>query len=162
MNEAELLQQLADRHLTLGSCESVTGGLFGANICQVPGASNVYLGGLITYTAKEKANLAGVNPKIIEEHGVVSAEVASAMAIEAKRKLGVDICVSCTGNAGPTQEEGEAGVGTVYLGLCYNGYVYTVPLRAAVAQAMVTFVGSLFAEQNLQSPSNLASIASDK
>ena len=55
MNEAELLQQLADRHLTLGSCESVTGGLFGANICQVPGASNVYLGGLITYTAKEKA-----------------------------------------------------------------------------------------------------------
>ena len=171
MNEAELLRQLADRHLTLGSCESVTGGLFGANICQVPGASNVYLGGLITYTAKEKTNLAGVNPKIIEEHGVVSAEVASAMAIEAKRKLGVDICVSCTGNAGPTQEEGEAGVGTVYLGLCYNGYVYTVPLslsgernqiRAAVAQAMVAFVGSLFAEQNLQSPSNLASIASDK
>ena len=48
MNEAELLQQLADRHLTLGSCESVTGGLFGANICQVPGASNVYLGGLIS------------------------------------------------------------------------------------------------------------------
>ena len=170
MNEHRLLQTLADRGLTIGSVESITAGLFASNLASIPGASAVLKGALVTYVAEEKIALSGVRKSTIDHYGVVSPEVAAEMAIGGKRKLGVDMCISCTGNAGPTQEEGEAGVGTVYLGLCYNGYVYTVPLslsgerneiRAAVAQAMVAFVGSLFAEQNLQSPSNLASIASN-
>ena len=148
----ELLVALGKRGLTLGSVESLTAGLFGATVCEIPGASAVYRGGLITYSPTLKTALAHVNPETIERHGVVCAEVAKEMAIGGQKALGVDICVSCTGNAGPTAEEGEAPVGRVYLGLCFKGSVWTIPLdfkgdrnevRKKAVSSMVSFVSSL-------------------
>ena len=150
---ASLLQLLADKHLTLGSVESLTGGLFGATVCGIPGASSVYKGGLITYTAEEKEALANVDPQLIQKYGVVSSQVASAMAIGGSKALHVDVCISCTGNAGPTTEKGGEPVGRVYLGLCYQGSVWSIPLnlegerneiREKTVISMTSFIASLF------------------
>lgn len=149
----ELLRALAAKGLTLGSVESLTAGLFGAIAAETPGASNVYRGGLITYSAETKTKLAFVPSQLIEDHGVVSAEVAASMAVGGQKALGVDVCLSCTGNAGPTAEKGSAPVGQVYLGLAYGGNVWTIPLnyegernfiRRKTADAMGLFGLSVF------------------
>ena len=151
----EILQNLADRGLTLGSAESLTGGLFGAKVCEIPGASNVYKGGVIAYTPEVKSAVLGIKPSTITNNGVVSAIVAKEMAEGGAKALGVDICVSCTGNAGPTAQEGEAPVGRVYLGLSYQDNTWTIPLnlngsrneiRQATVDAMFAFINSLFVE----------------
>ncbi len=149
----ELLQRLADRNLKLGSVESLTAGLFGSTVCEVPGASMVYRGGLITYDPALKVSLANVSAKDIDEEGVVSAKVATEMAEGGRKALGCDVCVSCTGNAGPDVQKGGQPVGTVFLGLAYQGNVWTVPLhlqgtrneiRKATVDAMIAFAASLF------------------
>ena len=149
----ELLQGLADRSLKLGSVESLTAGLFGSTVCEVPGASMVYVGGLITYDPKLKVSLANVSEESIEKEGVVSAKVAVEMAEGGRKALGCDVCVSCTGNAGPDVQKGGQPVGTVFLGLAYQGNVWTVPLhlsgtrneiRKATVEAMIALAASLF------------------
>lgn len=126
----EVVEALTKLNLTLGSCESMTAGLFGATICEIPGASKVYRGGLITYDPQEKVSLADVEPETIEKYGVVSTEVATEMARGAGEVLGVDICVSVTGNAGPSAQEG-AEVGDVAIGLYYKGEVSSYMLNFA-------------------------------
>ena len=159
MTAPDLLALLKTNHLTIGSVESLTGGLFASTLCEIPGASEAFVGGLVTYTAKEKVALAHVDPYLIERKGVVSADVATAMASGGKAALGVDICVSCTGNAGPSEEKGGAGVGTVYLGLAYKNVVYCAPLhlqgernqiRKQTVETMIDFVGSLFAKVEIK------------
>lgn len=109
----KVVELLTEKGLTLGSVESLTGGLFSSTICGIPGASKTFKGGLVTYAASEKVALLGIDPKIIENHGVVSQEIAKEMATKGQQKLDVDVCVSFTGNAGPTREPGEAPVGRV-------------------------------------------------
>jgi len=129
MNAEEVLLTFKKRKLTLGSVESVTAGLFGSSICSIPGASEVYLGGLITYDPKEKINLAKVDPQTIASHSVVSPEVAKEMAIGGRKVLGVDVCVSATGSAGPTVCPGGAEVGTIYLAIADKTQVKVIPLH---------------------------------
>ena len=151
----EMLQALADRGLTLGSAESLTGGLFGAKACEIGGASNVYKGGIIAYSPEVKSALLGIRPSTIRNNGIVSAVVASEMAEGGAKALGVDICVSCTGNAGPCVQEGGEPVGRVFVGVYYEGNTWTIPLqlngdrnaiRAQTVDAMVGLVLSLFPE----------------
>jgi PncC family amidohydrolase len=123
----ELLAELTKQGLTLGSVESLTAGLFGARFCEVPGASKAYLGGLITYDPKEKIALAHVPAKTIAQYGVVSTEVAKAMAEGGSRALQVDLCVAVTGNAGPTTCPGYAKVGDVDIGIAFKNRTYTFP-----------------------------------
>lgn len=123
----ELLAELTEQGLTLGSVESLTAGLFGARFCEVPGASKAYLGGLITYDPKEKIALAHVPAKTIAQYGVVSTEVAKAMAEGGSRALQVDLCVAVTGNAGPTTCPGYAKVGDVDIGIAFKNRTYTFP-----------------------------------
>lgn len=111
------LEALKKRNLTLGAVESLTGGLFSASLCAIPGASKVFYGSLVTYHEKEKCALVGVPPKLIERFGVVSQNVANAMARGGREKLGVDVCVSFTGNAGPSAEPGGAPVGRVNMAI---------------------------------------------
>ncbi|MBO4540929.1 MAG: CDP-diacylglycerol--glycerol-3-phosphate 3-phosphatidyltransferase [Bacilli bacterium] len=113
----ELIAFCKEHGLTLGSVESMTAGAFGAEIASIPGASSVYRGGIITYSADIKVKLAGVEKALIEEKGVVSEEVAKSMASGGHEALEADIVISVTGNAGPTAEEGQAGVGEVYFGV---------------------------------------------
>ncbi|OPZ36640.1 MAG: putative competence-damage inducible protein [Tenericutes bacterium ADurb.BinA155] len=123
----ELLAELTEQGFTLGSVESLTAGLFGARFCEVPGASKAYLGGLITYDPKEKIALAHVPAKTIAQYGVVSTEVAKAMAEGGSRALQVDLCVAVTGNAGPTTCPGYAKVGDVDIGIAFKNRTYTFP-----------------------------------
>ena len=163
-NAYDMLQALASKGLTLGCVESLTGGMFAARVCSVPGASNVFKGGLVTYSAELKTKLAFVKPELIKQYGVVSEEVALAMASGGAKALDVDIVVSCTGNAGPTAQEGEAPVGRVCLGLYYNGYAWSLPLqltgerdqiREYVVESMINLVNSLFTEhKNIQIQEN--------
>ena len=101
---------------TLGSVESFTGGLFAETITGVPGASHFYKGGLVTYASEEKNRLLGISYDTIDQYGVVSQEVAAAMASNAQKLLNVDYCVSFTGNAGPTAMENKP-VGLVFIGV---------------------------------------------
>lgn len=110
---ARLVSALAGRGMTVTTCESLTGGLVGATITQVPGASAVYRGGLITYASDLKTSLAGVDPAWIAEHGVINPETALAMARGCARTCGALMGLACTGVAGPDPQDG-APVGTVF------------------------------------------------
>ena len=118
MSDAErLLAALGERNLTLGSVESLTGGLFSASICSVPGASKIFMGSLVTYAAWEKTSLLGISKSLLDLKGVVSNKVASEMASRGKEKLQVDVCISFTGNAGPGVEPGGQPVGSVFIAI---------------------------------------------
>lgn len=113
----ELVKKLKEKNLTIGSIESMTGGLFASTITSVPGASKVFKGSVVSYSPLIKENVVGVKKETISKYGVVSKEVAYEMADKGRKLLDVDICVSVTGNAGPTAEPGEEGVGSVYFGI---------------------------------------------
>ena len=112
----DVLNRLAGK--TLATAESCTGGGIGAALTTVPGSSAVYKGGIISYTNWVKANILGVDEAILETFGAVSAPVAEAMAVGARKALQADIAVSVTGLAGPGGDEFGNPVGTVCIGFC--------------------------------------------
>lgn len=115
-----VLLLLGKKSFSLGSVESLTGGLFASSICSVPGASKVFKGAIVSYANEVKENLVGVNPLTIEKNGVVSEEVAVEMARGGLERIGVDCAVSFTGNAGPTAEAGDAPIGRVYMAIAFK------------------------------------------
>lgn len=104
------------RGKTLATAESCTGGGIGAALTAVPGSSAVYKGGIISYTNWVKHNLLGVDQKLLDTLGAVSAPVAEAMAVGARKALQADIAVSVTGLAGPGGDEFGNPVGLVFIG----------------------------------------------
>ena len=112
-----LVNLLKEKELTIGSIESLTGGLFASEITSVPGASKVYKGSIVTYATSEKINLLHIDKDLIDKYGVVSKEVAYEMASKGRKVLDTDLCVSFTGNAGPTCEPGGQPVGKVFIGI---------------------------------------------
>ncbi|WP_420593389.1 competence/damage-inducible protein A [Robiginitalea biformata] len=111
--EATLAKLFTARGATLATAESCTGGAIAAQLTAVPGASNFFLGSVVSYATGVKKDVLGVDPGLIEAHSVVSPEVAGAMAEGARKLLGADIAVATTGNAGPAKGESDAAVGTV-------------------------------------------------
>ena len=103
---------------TIVTAESCTGGGIGAALTAVPGSSEVYKGGIISYTNWVKKNLLHVDGVLLEKYGAVSAEVAKAMAEGARTALSADIAVSVTGLAGPGGDDFGHPVGMVYIGYC--------------------------------------------
>ena len=101
---------------TLATAESCTGGGIGDALTAVPGASNVYKGGIISYCNEVKHKLLKVPQEMLDAYGAVSAPVAEKMALGAKNVLETDIAVSVTGLAGPSADEFGNPVGTVYIG----------------------------------------------
>lgn len=116
------------RGLTVATCESLTGGMICSTMVDVPGASSVVRGGLITYQTDTKTLLAGVDAALIEAKGVVSGEVAEAMAEGVRTRLHVDIAVSATGMASPG-EVGDPPAGTVFVGVASAKGVRAIPLK---------------------------------
>jgi nicotinamide-nucleotide amidase len=112
---------LRKRGATLAVAESCTGGLLGERVTSVPGSSEYFLGGFITYTNRMKSDWLGVPENIIEEHGAVSSETAEAMAGGARRRSGATYALSITGVAGPDGGTVKSPVGTVYVGLADAG-----------------------------------------
>ena len=101
--------------LTLATAESCTGGLVSARLTDVPGSSDVFLGGIVSYSNEAKMRQLGVSPEVLERHGAVSAEAAEAMAEGARTALGADAVVSVTGIAGPDGGTPEKPVGLVFI-----------------------------------------------
>ncbi|MDP2775791.1 MAG: CinA family protein [Nocardioides sp.] len=99
---------------TISTAESLTGGRLAALLTAAPGASRSYLGGVVSYATDVKTGLLGVPAQVVEEHGVVSAACARAMAEAARTLIGSTYAVSTTGVAGPDPQEGKPP-GTVYV-----------------------------------------------
>jgi nicotinamide-nucleotide amidase len=112
-----LVSELRRRGVTVASAESLTGGLLGAAITAVPGASAVYRGGVVAYATDLKHRLLGVDAALLARVGAVHPDVARSMAEGVRDRLGADYGVAVTGVAGPEPQDGSAP-GTVWLGLC--------------------------------------------
>ena len=106
--------------ISLASAESLTGGRFVASLVDVPGASAVVRGGLVTYATDLKASLAGVDADHLEETGPIDPVVAAQMAVGTAVQCVADIGISCTGVAGPDPQDGKP-VGLVYTAIAFGG-----------------------------------------
>ncbi len=125
MDEAiEVISLLTEQGKSLVTAESCTGGLLGALLTEVPGASKVYLGGIISYAYELKEQCLGVDRDLLEEKGAICPEVAAQMAQGARERLGADYALSVTGNAGPGADPMNPNVGEIYLACaCKDGMV---------------------------------------
>jgi nicotinamide-nucleotide amidase len=122
--ESVVIGLLLERGLTLGVAESLTGGLVGARIAEVPGSSEVFRGSVVSYATEVKRTVLGVTAE-----KVVSAQCAAQMADGARRALGADIGIAVTGVAGPAEQDGEP-VGSVWFGVAVGeGPAETVHTR---------------------------------
>ena len=110
-------QLLLEKGLTLGVAESCTGGLMAKRLTDVPGASKVFKGGIVSYTNEVKAGVLGVPQELLDQYGAVSSQVAQAMAEGARRVLGCDIALSSTGVAGPDRDDRGNEVGTMFVAI---------------------------------------------
>lgn len=122
---AVLLDEARSRGLQLAVAESCTGGLLGARLTDIPGSSDVFVGGVIAYDNAVKVQLLGVPEPLLAEHGAVSEPVVRAMAEGAVRRFDVEAALAVTGVAGPGGGSAEKPVGTVWLGCALEGSVET-------------------------------------
>ncbi|HEX3927447.1 MAG TPA: competence/damage-inducible protein A [Gemmatimonadales bacterium] len=120
-----VLERLRQGAHHLAVAESCTGGMLGARLTDIAGASDVFLGGAISYANAVKIDLLDVPAAVIAEHGAVSAESASAMVQGVASRLGADVAVAITGIAGPGGGTPEKPVGTVWFAFLVHGRVET-------------------------------------
>jgi nicotinamide-nucleotide amidase len=113
---ATLQAELLRRSAMLATAESLTGGRLGDVLSAAPGASDTYLGGVVSYATEVKQRVLGVSEETVAKHGVVSAECAEEMAAGVRGLVGADYAVSTTGVAGPTSQEGKP-VGLAFVGV---------------------------------------------
>lgn len=121
--EDSVIRLLGEKHRTLASAESVTGGRIGARLTRVPGASLWYRGGIIAYDNRIKVEWLAVPQSLIDDHGVISPAVVEAMAVGCRTRMKTDIAVATVGVAGPGMGNSETPVGQVYVGLAWEGGV---------------------------------------
>ncbi len=111
----EVADLLGEKRLTLSTVESCTGGMVGAALTALPGISDVYLGGYITYSNMAKQMAVGVKPRTLAQHGAVSSQVAIEMGRGGRRKLLTTHTIAITGIAGPDGGSDDKPVGTVWI-----------------------------------------------
>ena len=127
--ENTVLGLLKEKHVTMAAAESCTGGLVSKRMTDLPGASEVYLGGAVTYAVSSKTAILGVPAELIRREGVVSLAVSQAMAEGVREKFGSDLGVGITGIAGPDSDGSGTPVGTVYVSLSTPGGTFTRSLH---------------------------------
>lgn len=125
----EVQQYLYDNRLTVGTAESCTGGRIAEAIIAVPGASEYFKGGIVSYTNEVKENLLHVSHQTLEEQTAVSEEVARQMVKGACEALNVDYSIAATGVAGPTGGTPDIPVGTIWLACGSKDDVRTMKLE---------------------------------
>mgnify|MGYP000054982838 FL=1 len=109
-------EMLYNSDKTVGTAESCTGGRIAEALISVPGASNYFKGGVVSYTNEVKESLLGVSHEVLEEQTAVCEEVAREMVLGTIKTLNVDFAISATGAAGPTGGTPAIPVGTIYVG----------------------------------------------
>ncbi len=119
--EALVVRLLARRGKTLALAESCTGGFIAHQITNVPGASKIFLGGIVAYSNEAKRKFLGVRARTLARHGAVSGTVAREMAGGARKKFGADFAIAVTGIAGPGGGTKSKPVGTVFIALAGEG-----------------------------------------
>lgn len=119
---------LKEKKMTFAAAESCTGGELAKRFTDIPGASEFFLGGAVTYTNEAKSKILGIDPALIEEKGAVSYEVAKEMAERVRALLGADMGVGVTGLAGP-DGDGVHEVGTVFVSLATRDKTYVRELH---------------------------------
>ena len=137
--EDAVAQRLMAKGLTLGVAESVTGGLIASRLVNIPGASQWFRGGIVSYASALKYDLLGVTPG-----PVVSASAAEEMAHGARSLLGCDVVVSVTGVAGPDAQDDQVP-GTVFVGISIGDAISHVALRLPGDRARVRSYGAISA-----------------
>ena len=115
--EYVVLEGLKAKGLTLGTAESCTGGLMAKRLTDIPGASQAFASGIVSYTNGVKARALGVPQHLLDQFGAVSREVAIAMAQGARTALGCDVALSSTGVAGPDRDDWDNEVGTMFVAI---------------------------------------------
>jgi PncC family amidohydrolase len=143
---------LTDRGLTLAVAESLTAGLVSGEIAAVAGASNYFLGGVVTYATAAKASVLGVAEEVLLVDGAVSEETARSMARGVRQLFGADIGLATTGVAGPDLQEGKP-VGTLCIGVsmseCDLSCIQQIApgsrnvIRGAAVQRAISFLLSI-------------------
>ena len=152
MSTAEkLVEILKARGLVCSTAESCTGGGIGSAITAVPGSSEVFAGGVVSYSNEVKRDVLGVSQESLDRYGAVSSEVAYEMASGARRILKTDLAVSVSGIAGPGGGSAEKPVGLVWFGLSSSNGTRTEKAifagdRASIReQAVIHAIGMLAA-----------------
>jgi nicotinamide-nucleotide amidase len=130
---ARILDEMANRKLTLAVAESLTGGLLVAEFVAIPGASRVLSGGVVAYNTALKASVLGVDADLLSRQGPVDPTVAGQMASGVCNALAIagmpaDIGLSTTGVAGPGAQDGHPA-GTAFISVAFQGEVHTLGLR---------------------------------
>jgi nicotinamide-nucleotide amidase len=122
--EVVLTRTLSEKHLTLATAESCTGGKIAQLISAVPGASACFNGGIVAYSNQIKIDVLKVNSDTIRQFSVVSNEVAKEMALNCRSIFNTDYAIATTGNAGPTKGNSEAEIGTVFIAIATPNEVF--------------------------------------
>ena len=125
---AVVLRRLVAAGATVAVAESLTGGLLGAALTELPGSSDAFRGGVQVYATDLKARLAGVPEAVLDAHGAVSAQTAEALATGVRERLSATYGVAVTGVAGPDQQEGKPA-GTVHLAVAGPAGMRTSSVR---------------------------------
>ncbi len=152
-----VVHQLLESHgATVAAAESLTGGRLSSLFSEVPGSSSTFVGGVVSYATEMKVEVLGVPLGVVEDHGVVSAECAMAMARGVSALTGATYGLSTTGVAGPAEQEGKPP-GTVFIGVAGPGWASSVSLelvgdRAEIVhqtceEALTTLVDALRREE---------------
>lgn len=123
--EVILGKLLAKENLTIATAESCTGGKIASLLASVPGASAYFQGSVVSYATLAKEDIIKIPAEIIQEHSVVSKEVAEAMSLGVQKLFKSDFAIATTGNAGPTKGEADAEVGTVFISVATPNGVFT-------------------------------------
>ena len=132
----EVINQLRKSGKTLAVAESLTGGGLGAALTEVPGSSEVFLGGITTYSDASKVKLLEIPKRLISKHTAVSEEVAKAMAESVRKIFKSDFAISTTGVAGPGKAYGKSA-GSVWLAIATKKEVIAIELSIAGDRATV-------------------------
>ena len=128
-HEAVCLRLLKAKGMTFAAAESCTGGLIAKRITDIPGASAVFMGGVVSYTNFVKAEVLGVPRETLDAFGAVSPETAGAMAEGVRLRCGADLAVSVTGCAGPDPDERGTPVGTGFVGFAAGDFTVVKPIH---------------------------------
>lgn len=133
----ELARLLREQHMTITTIESCTGGLVAAALTNLPGISDVFPGGFVTYSDPLKQHMVGVQRSTLEAHGAVSADTAIEMAIGGAINADASIAIAITGIAGPNGGSAEKPVGTVWICIAQRAADHASELDDVLSETQV-------------------------